>query len=389
MTGIYAHIDRQEMRPRGSFPRPQSLFHVCRICFAHEINPLFLPYYEIYDHQSTEQIHERMYAFELALDELYQNMNNDTCAKTVCNAACERGEHKHYAGADNFIKFAEVDVGKALEHQEANIYQRRTCGCIGYGNEKRRKKHRHEEHQSGNNGGKAGTSAGFNAGSRFNIGSDGRIAGERADACAYGIDQKWLFNAGEISVFIKHTGTAADSEYGAERGEEIAEEADEYQYKTAGREYAGEVKVEHDIAKIVEIRHGGDAGNRSNSAGYSDDCNCDYAYKYSAFDVERIQHDHKQQPGNGEQDRGVGNIPHCNAVDERTDAGVFKSEIGNEKTYRSGDGDFNVSGNDADYKIPQAENGQQDKHHAGNEDYCHRIAEADRLRLNKRAENEV
>lgn len=194
---------------------------------------------------------------------------------------------------------------------------------------------------------------------------------------------------GRLPVFVKHVCAARDGQNGAEGGEEVSEEADENKDKTACGEHVAEVKIEHDAAEIGEIGDGGDAGDLGHAAGDADESDSEDADEYRALDVESVENDHEEQAADGEENRGGGDVAERNAIGEAADAGVFEAEIRNEEADGCGYRDLEVLRNDADDQITESEHGKSNENDAGYEGYQHRGTEADRLRLDHCAEDEI
>ena len=325
----------------------------------------------------------------LAAHELDEHVHDDAGAETVGDVAGEGREHHHDAGADGLIVIREVDLREALEHEEADIDQRRAGRGIRDGDEQRREEDGQQEHDACDERSQTGAAAGLHAGGGLDKGRDGGVAGQCADARADGVDEEGALNAGQIAVFIEHIGTVGNGEHRAERGEEITEEAHKHEDQAARGEYALEIEVEHDVAEVAEIRHGRDAVERRHAERDADKRGGDDADEDRAFDVQGVEHDDEQQTADGQQHGGIGEIAEGNAVFKRADAAVLEAEIGDEKADGCRDRDLDVLGDDAHDQVAQTEDRQQHEHDAGDERDHHGGTEAQRLRLDECAEDEV
>ena len=240
----------------------------------------------------------------LAAHELDEHVHDDAGAEAVGDVAGEGREHHHDAGADGVVKVREVDLREALEHQKADIDQRRAGRGIRDGDEQRRKEDRQQEHDAGDERGQAGAAAGFHAGGGLDKGRDGGVAGQRADAGADGVDEEGPLDAGQVAVFIEHVGAVGNGEHRAERGEEITEETYKHKDEPARGEHALEIEVEHDVAQLAEVRHGGNTVERRHTERDADERGGNDADEDGALDVQGVEHNDEQQAADGQQHGG-------------------------------------------------------------------------------------
>lgn len=118
---------------------------------------------EVQHHEGAEHIHDGVDVFGAALDELDKDVNDYARAETVRDAAGEGGEHEHDAGSYALVEAGEVDIYKALEHEEADVYERGAGRAVGDGDEQGSEKHGNEEHGARDKGGQTAAAAGFDA----------------------------------------------------------------------------------------------------------------------------------------------------------------------------------------------------------------------------------
>ncbi len=145
-------------------------------------------------------------------------------------------------------RFFPLDLAQTGQHQSTDKNQRGRCGEFGYRSHKRCNKQCNGKQQSGNDGGKSGTSACGYTGGGFDIAGDSAGPRQRAEDGSGCVSKEDAIEARDAVIGGDQSGAIGDSYECSDVVEEVDEEKDEDDLKRTNVNCAFDVEMQRGFA---------------------------------------------------------------------------------------------------------------------------------------------